>query len=105
MLSHFYDSHGNDYLFYWIDFHENQNRWLCIKVSKDNLYYYLNDGISLRELIFVKTDNTYLFIINQDNDGLFIDGFIVMPDEIPKDYLPDESSYYDFPKKNNRKIS
>ena len=100
VLTHYFDVRGNDYLFYCVDFQDDENRWLCIRVSKDNLFYYLNDGITLRELIFIKEDNPYLFIVNENNEGVFVDGFITMPEDIPTDYLPDESSYfeYDFPK-------
>ena len=88
VLSHYLDASNNDYLFYWIDFEDDNNRWLCIRLSKESLYYYLNDGISLRELTLDKKYNPYLFIVNQEKNGDFTSGYLKTIEEIPSDYLP-----------------
>ena len=96
VLSHYYDDNNNDYLFYWIDFFQNKNRWLCIRISKESLFHYLNDGATLRELVYDMQYNPYLFLVNQNEKGDFIDGFLITANEIPEDYMPDEDSFFGY---------
>ena len=51
LLSHYVRDKGDDYLFYWVDSDENDNRWLALRVSLSNLQKYIGKELSLRQLI------------------------------------------------------
>ena len=67
LLSHYVSSKGDDYLFYWVDRDDNDNRWLVLRVSLANLQKYIGREMTLRELIENPNDG-YLYSVDVDND-------------------------------------
>ena len=94
-LSHYVSGKGDDYLFYWVDRDESDNRWLVLRVSLANLQKYIGKEISLRELINNPNDG-YLYAVDIDNDIRYHHVKLVQPSALPEDYLPDADSYYEF---------
>ena len=94
-LSHYVSNKGEDYLFYWVDRDEHDNRWLVLRVSLANLQKYIGRELSLRELIETPNDG-YLYAVDVDNDVCYHNVKLVQPSALPEDYLPETDSYYDF---------
>ena len=95
LLSHYVSSKGDDYLFYWVDRDDNDNRWLVLRVSLSNLQKYIDKKITLRELIENPNDG-YLYSVDVNNDICYHDIKLVQPSALNEDYLPEKESYYEF---------
>ncbi len=95
LLSHYVSSKGEDYLFYWVDSDEKDNRWLVLRVGLPNLQKYMAKDISLRELIESPNDG-YLYSVDIDNNINYHDVKLVQPADLPAEYLPTVDSYYEF---------
>lgn len=95
LLSHYVSSKGDDYLFYWVDKDENDNRWLVLRVTLSSLQKYMAKDLSLRELIDSPNDG-YLYCIDVDDATNYHDVKLVQPADLPEDYLPAPGSYYEF---------
>ena len=95
LLSHFVSEKGDDYLFYWVDRDEKDNRWLVLRVSMANLQKYIGKELSLRELIENPNDG-FLYSVDIDNDLQYHSVKLVQPSTLPEEYLPEEDSYYAF---------
>lgn len=95
LLSHYVSAKGDDYLFYWVDKDECDNRWLVLRVSLASLQKYVGKEITLRELIENPNDG-YLYSVEVDNDIHYHDIRLVQPSALPENYLPASDSYYDF---------
>jgi len=94
-LSHYVSSKGDDYLFYWVDRNEQDNRWLVLRVSLASLQKYIGKELTLRELIEHPNDG-YLYVVDIDNSLVYHDIKLVQPCALPDDYLPENDSYYEF---------
>ena len=94
-LSHYVSEKGDDYLFYWVDKDEHDNRWLVLRVSLANLQKYMGREVTLRELIENPNDG-FVYCVDVDNDLRFHDAILVQPSRLPANYLPAPDSYYDF---------
>jgi len=95
LLSHYVSPKGDDYLFYWVDRDEHDNRWLVLRVSLPCLQKYMAKDITLCELIEAPNDG-YLYLVDVDNDVNYHDVRLVQPADLPDDYLPAPDSYYEF---------
>ncbi len=95
LLSHYISSKGDDYLFYWVDRDDRDNRWLVLRVSLANLQKYMAGILSLLELIGSPNDG-YLYLVDVDNDINYHNVKLVQPADLPEDYLPAADSYYSF---------
>ena len=95
LLSHYVSGKGDDYLFYWVDKDDSDNRWLVMRVSLANLQKYIGKDITLRELIETPNDG-YLYTVDVDNDVRYHNVKLVQPAALPDDYLPETDSYYAF---------
>lgn len=93
LLSHYVSSNGDDYLFYWVDKSDCDNRWLVLRVSLPNLQKYIGKNKSLRDLITNPNDG-YLYVVDVDNSVRYHDVKLVQPSALPVDYLPEKDSYY-----------
>ena len=82
LLSHYVSEKGDDYLFYWVDRDEADNRWLVLRVSLANLQKYIAKELTLLQLV--------------DNDVNYHNVKLVQPSALPEDYLPEADSYYEF---------
>ena len=94
-LSHYVRQKGDDYLFYWVDRDEHDNRWLVLRVSLVSLQKYIGKELTLRELIENPNDG-YMYSVDVDNDLQYHNVKLVQPSDLPADYLPDADSYYEF---------
>jgi hypothetical protein len=94
-LSHYVSGKGDDYLFYWVDCDEQDNRWLVLRVSLSSLQKYIGKEQTLRELIEHPNDG-YLYVVDIDNSLVYHDIKLVQPSVLPDDYLPEVDSYYEF---------
>lgn len=95
LLSHYISDKGDDYLFYWVERDEQDNRWLALRVSLANLQKYINKELSLRQLIDSPNDG-YLYCFDVDNNINYHNVLLVQPADLPADYLPASDSYYEF---------
>ena len=66
-LSHYVSGKGDDYLFYWVDRDDKDNRWLVLRVSLSSLQKYIGKELTLLELIENPNDG-YLYSVDVDND-------------------------------------
>lgn len=94
-LSHYVSNKGDDYLFYWVDRDDKDNRWLVLRVSLASLHKYIGKELTLRELIEHPNDG-YLYVVDIDNSLAYHDVKLVQPAALPDDYLPESDSYYEF---------
>jgi hypothetical protein len=95
LLSHYVSSKGDDYLFYWVDRSDSDNRWLVLRVSLASLQRYMAKDLSLRELIDSPNDG-YLYSVDVDNDIDYHNVKLIQPADLPDEYLPANDSYYEF---------
>lgn len=95
LLSHYVSSKGDDYLFYWVDRDDGDNRWLVLRVSIANLQKYIGKEITLKELVEAPNDG-YLYSVDVDNDTNYHNVKLVQPSALPEDYLPEAGSFYEF---------
>ena len=95
LLSHYQSENGENFLFYWIDSDETNNRWLIFRMSLSNIYKYVEKHISLHD-IFTKNDNEIIYKVDIDNDLRYTNLSLVKIQELPLIYLPDPDSYYSF---------
>ena len=95
LLSHYVSSKGDDYLFYWVDRDDSDNRWLVLRVSLANLQKYIGHQITLRDLIENPNDG-YLYTVDVNNDICYHDIKLIQPSALPEEYLPERESYYAF---------
>ena len=93
-LSHYVSNKGDDYLFYWVDRDDSDNRWLVLRVSLAGLQKYIGKELTLRELIENPNDG-YLYVVDVSNVIIYHDVKLVQPSALPEEYLPDADSYYD----------
>ena len=94
-LSHYVSEKGDDYLFYWVDRDEHDNRWLALRVSLASLQKYIGKGLTLLELIKSPNDG-YMYSVDVDNSLNYHNVKLVQPADLPEEYLPDADSYYEF---------
>lgn len=92
ILSHFTDSNGDDYLFYWVDYNDRYNRWIIWNVKKSDIISYLEKSKSLYELI--NHNSTFFFVLDADYNQNDYISYLIPRGELPKEYIPQESSYY-----------
>ena len=95
LLSHYVSSKGDDYLFYWVDRDESDNRWLVLRVSLASLQKYMAGEVSLLQLISSPNDG-YLYQVDVDDAVCYHNVKLVQPADLPEDYLPAADSYYAF---------
>ena len=95
LLSHYVSSRGDDYLFYWVDRDDNDNRWLVLRVSLASLQKYMAGELSLRQLIDSPNDG-FLYQVDVDDAVRYHNVKLVQPTDLPEDYLPAADSYYAF---------
>ena len=95
LLSHYVSDKGDDYLFYWVDSDDTDNRWLVVRVSLASLQRYVGRETTLRSLIDSPNDG-FLYVVDVDNDLHYHNIRLVQPLNLPDDYLPEADSYYEF---------
>lgn len=94
-LSHYVSSKGDDYLFYWVDRDDNDNRWLVLRVSLASIQKFIGKNLTLLELIKNPNDG-YLYSVDVDNDLNYHNIMLLQTSAIPENYFPEADSYYEF---------
>jgi hypothetical protein len=103
ILSHFQvapfisdaDHNAQDYLFYWVDYDQNVNRWLVWDITPKKLAKYLKGLVSLKDLL-VKSNNNTCFIVDIDAQCQYKNIIAVTLNHIPTTYIPESDSFYTF---------
>ena len=57
LLSHYVTNKGDNYLFYWIDQDDTNNRWMFIRTDYDNIQKYTNKKQTLRNVLSSPLDD------------------------------------------------
>ena len=95
ILSHFTDSAGKNYLFYWVDYDVEVNRWLVWEVTTKQIAEYLKGLVSLKNLL-EKNNKTALFIVDIDAECHYKNVVTLELNHIPTPYVPEDTSFYTF---------
>jgi hypothetical protein len=94
LLSLYIDGRNNNlYLFDWVDSETNINRWLIYRVKAKDLYEFMSSDISLRSLFSTAVNSIYYYT-DIDNRKPFGEYSIFQIKNIPKEYLPEETIYF-----------
>lgn len=100
LLSHFISPNGENYLYYWCDVDDTYNRWIIFRIDLPSVQKYIEKKISLRDLISHPSDG-FIYVADIDNNIQYREIQLLLENEIPPEYLPQEDSYYDFEIKDN----
>lgn len=95
LLSLYYNDKGDYYLFYWLDCDNKANRWMILRIDNQSLFEYLNQEKTLLQVIKNPSDN-FVWITDIDNNGKQIYTQALPITSVPKDYLPDADSKFEF---------
>lgn len=95
LLSHYVTDKGDNYLFYWIDEDEACNRWMIIRIDYANIKSYINHKTTLLNLLTSPIDDI-VYTVDVDNEGNYCNFQAHAIEDLPKDYLPEPDSYYEF---------
>ncbi len=82
------------YFYYWCSVDDHHNRWLVFRVTERQIRGYLTGQLSLREVILNPVDR-YYFLGDLDDDLEWQQVYLVMPDDLPKSYLPKKEIPFD----------
>lgn len=94
-LSHYVSKSGDNYLSYWVDCDENNQRWLVFRVGINSLQDYVNKKKPLYELI-KGVDDGFVYAVDISEDGSQSVPLMIFLADIPDEYLPTSDSYFDF---------
>lgn len=94
-LSHYVSKSGENYLSYWVDCDDNNQRWLVFRVGIHFLQNYVNKKKSLYELI-KGVDDGFVYAVDISEDGTQSVPLMIFLADIPDEYLPTVDSYFDF---------
>lgn len=94
-LSHYVSKSGDNYLSYWVDCDESNQRWLVFRVGINSLQNYVNKKKSLYELIN-GVDDGFVYAVDISEDGTQSVPLMTFLADIPDEYLPTADSYFDF---------
>lgn len=94
-LSHYVSKSGDNYLSYWVDCNENNQRWLLFRVGINSLQNYVNKKKSLYELI-KGVDDGFVYAVDISEDGSQSVPLMIFLADIPDEYFPTADSYFDF---------
>jgi len=95
ILSHFQDDKQNDFLFYWVDYEQSFNKWLVFEVKKEYIYSYLNQTISLNDLM-LKHSTKFSFLIDIDKDCKYHNILMTTFEDLPKSYIPEPDLLFNY---------
>ena len=95
LLSHYVTINGDNYLFYWIDQDDADNRWMFIRTDYDTILKYTQKKQTLRNILSSPLDDI-VYTVDIDNEGHHHNFQAHSIEDFPEDYLPSEDSYYEF---------
>lgn len=94
-LSHYVSKSGDNYLSYWVDCDDNNQRWMVFRVGINSLQDYVNKEKTLFELI-KGVDDGFVYLVDISDDGSQSEPLIIFLADIPDEYLPSTDSKFDF---------
>lgn len=94
LLSHYVHKSGTNYLSYWVDCDDENERWLVFNVGLTYLQRYVNGEISLLNLL-KGIENGLINVVDVNTDGDIINNKLVEISDLPESYFPDEDSLFD----------
>lgn len=100
LLSHFISPNGENYLFYWCDVDDSYNRWIIFRTDIFTIQKYIGKEISLKEIIANPIDG-FVYIADIDKDINYNRIQLLLANEIPEEYIPNDNSYFDFEVKDS----
>jgi hypothetical protein len=93
LLSVFKDALSDNFYFYkWSDCDEKAHRWLVFKVTTKSLISFFDKQISLKQLIL---EQPFSYLLDLDNNLESLNIVIVSTHNMPKNYLPEQDSFFD----------
>lgn len=95
LLSHYVDDQGNNILRYFITVDNNSFYNIVWKAKEINIFNYLNNKITLRELI-LEDDKEFFYLDKNVNITGHDEVEMIPVNSISEDFLPDGDSYYGF---------
>lgn len=95
LLSHYISPAGENYLFYWCDVDDLHNRWIIFRTDLLTIQNYVEKKISLKEIINHPTDD-FVYIVDIDDNLCYNNVQLLLANEIPTEYIPQNNSYFDF---------
>jgi hypothetical protein len=95
ILSHFKDDKGKDYLFNWVDHDDTYNRWLIWKINSKQLYNFLKNHSSLKDLL-LETNKDFVYSADIDQHLQYSNIHAIEINDIDIKYVPDENDMFAF---------
>ncbi len=92
LLALFKGDRGNDTLILWLDCDRTRNRWVAFDVDRIDLRDYLNQRVSLKQLI-CKNEELMVFHTNDSSRRSSVKRLKLA--EFPQDYMPSDESYWE----------
>ena len=92
VLTYLTDNSGNHYLMRWTEMDENRHRWMLIQITKGSLVKYLNEKITLLDVI-KKNSLGVVWFIDMDAEANHKLIILLEVKDIPLAYLPGDKSY------------
>lgn len=94
-LTHYVSKSGDNFLSYWVDCDDENQRWLVFRVGINSLQNYVNRKKSLYELI-KDVEDGFVYFVDIREDGSPSVPLMIFLSDIPDEYFPMLDSYYDF---------
>ena len=94
VLSHFKDERGNNFLFYWVDNNANVNRWLVWRITSLQLYHYLRNEISLKD-VMEEPNKEYIYSVEIDAQLNHHNVLAIELADLPEAYRLEETLFYE----------
>jgi hypothetical protein len=94
ILSHFKDERGQNFLFYWVDNDERVNRWLVWRVTDLQLYRYLRNEISLKE-VMEEPNKEYIYSVEIDSNLNHQNILAIELSDLPQAYQLEETLFFE----------
>ncbi len=93
ILSHFRDNDGNNYLFHWVDYDSQFNRWIVFKITEEQLYNYLRSVTNLRDVL-MEQSREFVTVVDIDKNLSYKNISLIELKDLNKTYIPDANSYF-----------
>jgi len=82
-----------DYFYYWCDSDDQYNRWLAIPVNRTEIEKYKSGQLSILDL--AADPDVELTLVDVNSELLPRKAWAAVFDQLPEDYVPPETSYFD----------
>lgn len=92
-MSHFVDKNNtaDNYFYRWVDFSDDNNRWLIFRLSNEDLIAFFKKQLGLRQLI---SKNSFMYLLDLDAQLNKTQILLVSLNDLPDAYLPQSTSFF-----------